>query len=112
MAPMDEDTLIARIVRAADAGEGEAVRVGPGDDAALLAAPPGCELVWTTDDQVEAVHFERAWAAWAGWPALGARAAASSLSDLAAKGARPLGALLSYRVWHARTSPAWRGPRR
>ncbi len=96
---MDEQGLIDRILAAARAAgaatAGPHVRLGPGDDAAVLAAPAGDDLVWTTDEQVEGVHFERAWAAWRGWGAFGAKAAAASVSDLAAMGARPLGVLLS-----------------
>jgi len=95
---MDEAQLITHILQAAgDAGaqvdaSSEGVRQGPGDDCAVFAPPPGFELVWTTDDQLEGVHFERGWS---GLQRIGAKAAGASLSDLAAMGARPLGALLS-----------------
>ena len=95
---MQEEELIEALlgeVRAAGATTGGPhVSLGPGDDAALLSAPPGMELAWTVDDQVEEVHFQRAW----GLEAAGRKAAGASLSDLAAMGARPLGALLSLTV--------------
>lgn len=101
---MDEEELIARILCAVrDAGAvtgGPHVVLGPGDDAALLTAPPGQELVWTVDDQVEGVHFRRAW----GLEAVGRKAAGATLSDLAAMGACPLGALLSLTL-PAKTPP-------
>jgi len=58
-----------------------------GDDAALLAVPPGELLVATSDVLVDGIHFSdrTTTAEDAGW-----RAAAANLSDLAAMGARPL----------------------
>ncbi|MES2919500.1 MAG: thiamine-phosphate kinase [Pseudomonadota bacterium] len=64
----------------ADAG----VRLGIGDDAALLALPPGEELAVTTDTLVAGHHFPDTAAPFdIGWKAL-----AVNLSDLAAMGAR------------------------
>lgn len=65
--------------------------LGVGDDAALLAPAPGCELVASTDMLVEGVHF---------FPdvdpeSLGHKALAVNLSDLAAMGATPRWAMLS-----------------
>ncbi|MBD0334840.1 MAG: thiamine-phosphate kinase [Cyanobacteria bacterium Co-bin13] len=59
-----------------------------GDDAAVLALPPGQQLVVTTDVLVDGVHFsDRTTAPFdVGW-----RATAANLSDLAAMGAEPLG---------------------
>ena len=67
------------------------VRVGIGDDAALLESPPDAELVATIDTLVAGVHFP------AGSPpaSIGHRALAVNLSDLAAMGARPAWALLA-----------------
>ena len=61
------------------------------DDAAILAPPPGHELVVTTDAIVGGVHF---------FPddpaeAIARKALRVNLSDLAAKGAKPAGFLLS-----------------
>ena len=67
------------------------VVLGIGDDAALLAPPPGHELAVSTDALVEGVHFPRGTAPRdVGWKAL-----AVNLSDLAAMGATPAWALLA-----------------
>ena len=68
------------------------VVVGPGDDAAVVAAERGTLEVLTTDAQVENVHFDLGFVP----PnAIGHRALAVNLSDLAAMGASPRAALLS-----------------
>jgi len=62
-----------------------------GDDAALLAPPPGRELVLTADAMVAGVHFLRD-----DPPDLvGRKLLRVNLSDLAAKGATPLGYLMT-----------------
>jgi thiamine-monophosphate kinase len=67
------------------------VRIGIGDDAAVLAPPPGKELAVAIDTLVEGVHFSPGTAAAdIGWKAL-----AVNLSDLAAMGASPAWALLA-----------------
>ncbi len=68
-----------------------AVRVGIGDDAAVIAPTPGTELVLSVDMLVEGRHFS------AGTdPArLGHKTLAVNLSDLAAMGAQPRFALLA-----------------
>jgi thiamine-monophosphate kinase len=65
------------------------VRLGIGDDAALLEANQGI-LVWTVDSCLEGSHFERNLLELGdvGWKALH-----GATSDLAAMGARPIGAL-------------------
>jgi len=68
------------------------VVVGPGDDAAVVEPERGALDVFTTDVQVEGVHFDRRFVA---PDAIGHRALAVNLSDLAAMGARPRAALLS-----------------
>ena len=82
-----EDDLIARYF-APLAGPGG---LGLRDDAALLAPPPGCEIVATVDGLVAGVHF------FANDPphAIARKALRVNLSDLAAKGAAPLGFLLT-----------------
>ncbi|HEY8452030.1 MAG: thiamine-phosphate kinase [Micromonosporaceae bacterium] len=61
------------------------VVLGPGDDAAVLAAPDGRAVV-TTDVLVDGRHFRRDWAS---ATEIGRRAAAANLADVAAMGARP-----------------------
>lgn len=83
-----EFDLIRRFL-ADDEGELPAdVRVGPGDDAAVLAGG----WVLSTDLAIEDVHFRRAWLA---DREIGYRAAAAALSDLAAMAALPVGVLVS-----------------
>jgi thiamine-monophosphate kinase len=67
------------------------VRIGVGDDGAVLMPPASRELVAVTDSLVEAVHFP------VGSPAtsIGHRAFAVNLSDIAAMGAEPAWALLA-----------------
>jgi thiamine-monophosphate kinase len=67
------------------------VRLGIGDDAALVEVPADQQLVLTTDSLVAGVHFLPQAAA----QLLGGRALAVNLSDIAAMGARPAWALLS-----------------
>ena len=76
--------------------------LGLTDDAALLAPPAGQDLVLTVDALVAGVHF------FADDPpeAIARKALRVNLSDLAAKGARPLGFLLTLalpRDWR----PEW-----
>ncbi len=81
---VSEFDLIERI-RARTGTGGEGVRVGIGDDAALLAVPAGMQLAVTADTLNAGVHFPDTTApADIGWKAL-----AVNLSDLAAMGARP-----------------------
>jgi thiamine-monophosphate kinase len=61
------------------------------DDAAIVTPPPGCDLVLTTDGGIAGVHFFPD----DGAEAIGRKVLRMNLSDLAAKGAKPLGFLLS-----------------
>ncbi len=94
-----EFDLIARI-RARVATRADVV-LGIGDDAALLAPPPGRQLVVTADTLNEGVHFPRGTSpADVGWKAL-----AVNLSDLASMGAEPTWCTLSLSL--PRSDPAW-----
>jgi thiamine-monophosphate kinase len=86
-----EDRLIARFFGpiATDPGA-----LGLSDDAAFIKPPPGCDLVLKTDAIVGGVHFFPEDAA----QAVASKALRVNLSDLAAKGARPLGFLLSLAI--------------
>jgi thiamine-monophosphate kinase len=83
-----EDRLIARYFRPLATAPGA---FGLIDDAAALTPPPGCDLVLTTDGVIAGVHF---------FPddppeMVSRKVLRMNLSDLAAKGAKPLGFLLS-----------------
>jgi thiamine-monophosphate kinase len=69
---------------------GAHVLLGPGDDAAVVAAPDG-RVVASTDVLVDGRHFRRAWS---GAYDVGRRAAAANLSDIAAMGAVPTALLV------------------
>jgi thiamine-monophosphate kinase len=71
-------------------GTGPAVLLGPGDDAAVVAAPDG-RTVASTDLLVEGRHFRRAWSEATD---VGHRAAAANLADIAAMGAVPTALLV------------------
>ncbi len=68
-----------------------AVRVGNGDDAAVVRPAPGCELAFSVDMLVEGRHFLSG----TDPEALGHKTLAVNLSDLAAMGAAPRWALLA-----------------
>lgn len=88
--PLSEFDVIERYFRGCGAKRAD-VRVGVGDDAAILESPAGMELVAAVDTLVAGVHFPH------GSPpaSIGHRALAVNLSDLAAMGARPAWALLA-----------------
>lgn len=69
---------------------GPAVLLGPGDDAAVLAAPDG-RVVASTDLLAEGVHFRRDWSTARD---VGHKAAAANLADIAAMGAAPTALLV------------------
>ena len=73
------------------------VRVGMGDDGAVLRVPANQELVVAIDTMVEGVHFLPGTAA----ADLGWKALAVNLSDLAAMGATPAWALLALTLRRA-----------
>ncbi len=77
------------------AGRGAGVRVGIGDDAAVLAGEKRTDWVVTTDLMIEDVHFLRQMQP----PrAVGHKALARSLSDIAAMGGVPRYALVALAV--------------
>lgn len=86
--PSGEFGLIAEITRRLT--QGPEVLLGPGDDAAVVAAPDG-RVVATTDVLVDGVHFRRDWSSARD---VGVRAAAANLADIAAMGARPTALLV------------------
>lgn len=87
LGPGGEFDLIRRFLDAGGPLPPE-VRVGPGDDAAVLDGG----WVVSTDLSVEDVHFRRGWLS---DREVGYRAAAAALSDLAAMAARPVAVLVS-----------------
>ena len=97
---MDEFGLIERYF--ARARRDPSVRVGIGDDGAVLAAPgPGKELVAATDTLIDGVHFPTNIDAWSvGW-----RAVMVNLSDFAAMGADPRWMTLALSLPDA--DPVW-----
>jgi thiamine-monophosphate kinase len=89
IAQTGEFGLIARVVARLDAGP--KALLGPGDDAAVVAAPDG-RVVASTDVLVEGRHFRRDWA---GAADIGRRAAAANLADIVAMGAEPTALLVA-----------------
>lgn len=83
-----EDKLIARFFQPIATHPGA---LGLADDAAYITPPPGCDLVLKTDAIIGGVHFFAEDAA----HMVACKALRVNLSDLAAKGAAPLGFLLS-----------------
>jgi thiamine-monophosphate kinase len=97
-----EDRLIARYFKPLAKHPGAFALA---DDAAVIAPPPGCDLVLKTDGIVGGVHF---------FPddppdAVGKKALRVNLSDLAAKGAEPLGFLLTLAL-PVEIGDAWLAP--
>ncbi len=99
--PLAEKALIERIrrlvphVRAASFGTNvgkRSLRLGIGDDCAILGIPSGHETLVTTDLSIEDVHFRREW-----HPpeSVGHRCLARGLSDIAAMGGEPVAAFVS-----------------
>ncbi|OEU91431.1 thiamine-phosphate kinase [Streptomyces oceani] len=74
--------------------DGPAVRIGPGDDAAVVAAPDR-RVVASTDLLLEGRHFRRDWSTAYD---VGRKAAAQNMADIAAMGAVPTALLLGLVV--------------
>ena len=97
----DSERELLRTIRArTKAGKG--VRVGIGDDCAVLRPPPGDEILVTTDFSIEGRHFHLDT-----HPpeAIGHKCLARGLSDIAGMGGRPLAAFVSLAVPRALTQP-------
>src|SRR6516225_8578257 len=95
-APAPGELALIRAIRARAARFAPSdLRLGIGDDCALLRVRPGEELAVTTDLSIAGRHFDLHW-----HPpeAIGHRTLARGLSDLAAMGARPVAAFLSLGV--------------
>lgn len=73
---------------------GDATAIGPGDDAAVVAAPDG-RFVVTTDTMLEGADFRLGWSR---WHDLGWKAVATNLIDVAAMGARPTSLVVALAV--------------
>ena len=89
---MDERQRIARLKQQFE--HLPPVRVGIGDDAAVLDLPAG-ELVWTVDCAVEGTHFTRDLLS---MHTLGWRSLMAAASDVAAMGAEPLAVLSALQL--------------
>lgn len=90
VAEAGEFGLIARVT--ARLAATPATLLGPGDDAAVVAAPDG-RVVASTDVLVEGRHFRRDWSSAVD---VGHRAAAANLADIAAMGASPSALLVAF----------------
>ena len=104
-----EDRLIARFFQPIATHPGA---LGLSDDAAFIKPPPDCDLVLKTDAIIGGVHFFVEDAA----RDVARKALRVNLSDLAAKGAAPLGFLLSLALpkeigdeWLSRFAEGLRG---
>jgi len=86
---MNEFALIDRYFRRTVSDK--AVRLAIGDDGAVVAPAPGCDLVFSVDMLVEGRHF----LAGVDPVTLGHKTLAVNLSDMAAMGAKPRWALLA-----------------
>jgi thiamine-monophosphate kinase len=85
---MNEIGIVERIRRASQnhmLSERGGLVLGIGDDCAIFRPKPGDDLVFTTDQMIEDVHFRATHKP----TAIGERALARSLSDIAAMGGEP-----------------------
>jgi len=89
------ETELVELIRRLGGTAAPGMRVGMGDDAAVLEVSRGQELLVTTDLFVEGVHFRREWLPAA---AAGRRALCRALSDIAAMGGEPRFAFLSLAI--------------
>ena len=88
--PLPERQLIAQLRRRP--AKNRAVRLGIGDDCAILQLSSGDEALATTDFSLEGIHFRRDWQS---AECSGHRCLVRGLSDIAAMGGQPIAAFLS-----------------
>lgn len=86
LADLGEFGFIERIRGAVARSEGTGVRLGIGDDCAVLELPPGQVLLTSTDLLIEEIHFR---SDWSDWRALGSKCVSVNVSDVAAMGGSP-----------------------
>lgn len=84
LAEIGEFGFIERLRQGISPGAG--VRLGIGDDCAVLDLPPGEQLLTTTDLLIEDIHFRRQWT---DWRLLGRKSVTVNVSDIAAMGGIP-----------------------
>ena len=89
---MNELEIVERLRRLA--GPNRGLTLGIGDDCAIFRPLAGEDLLFTTDQMIEGVHFRHAHDA----GALGHRVLARSLSDIAAMGGEPRFCLVALAV--------------
>jgi thiamine-monophosphate kinase len=94
---MNELEIVERLRRLSSPSKD--VVLGIGDDCAIFRPRAGEELLFTTDQMIEDVHFTRAQSA----SSIGERALARSLSDIAAMGGDPKFCLVAM----AASEPKW-----
>jgi thiamine-monophosphate kinase len=102
------ETIRLRAAGVAARGKGSRIRLGIGDDCALLRPAQNEEIAITTDLSIESRHFRLDW-----HPpeSVGHRTLARGLSDLAAMGARPVAAFLSLGIPNKLTAAGGDGRR-
>ena len=88
---MSEFEIIEKYFKNATGNTGVSVKVGIGDDAAVVTVPEGMQLVLSMDTLLSGVHFHSDTAA----EDIGYKSLAVNLSDMAAMGAVPVWATMS-----------------
>jgi thiamine-monophosphate kinase len=98
---MSEQEIVDRLRGLSSPSEG--MVLGIGDDCAIYRPRAGEELLFTTDQMIEGVHFTRAQSA----ASIGERALARSLSDIAAMGGEPKFCLVALAAPDTKTKTKW-----
>lgn len=96
------ETQFVHWLQARRQANGQGLRLGIGDDAAVVTLGLGCELILKADMSIEGLHFGRLHPP----RSIGHRALARALSDVAAMGGTPRFALISAAL-SRRTSRPW-----